>query len=235
MTADELSMSRKHKAVTFPGHTAKNRRMNPQRFEDLALRRMKAHPILLRWYRTRSLAALEQYVHDVGDGGTLDSDFRFRSHEPERGRPSLWPECWHCGARKHWSSFKLTAAEWETRGEHQRQGLPVEPMWHGRSHYCSSCRIERESDEYRRYWHPHSTALARRGSSRPTESRPPFGAHIRQMREARGWSQSTLAAKAGMSARQIANLERGGNQPRIATVMCLARALDVPEKDLASG
>lgn len=235
MIADELSKNKRRKSATFTGHTAKDRRVHTHGLEDLAGRRMKARPTLLRWYHShgRDVKALEQYVHDVGNGGTFDSDFAFESHELPRGRPSLWPTCWHCGGRKHWSSFDLTNAEWEARKEREQQHLPVDPMLHGRSVYCSSCRIERESDDYRRFWHPNSTALARRGSSRPATMRPTFGTRIRQMREQRGLSQSALAAKAGLSRRQIVNLEQGGNQPQVATVMRLAHALDVTEGELS--
>ncbi|MDQ3926428.1 MAG: helix-turn-helix domain-containing protein [Actinomycetota bacterium] len=54
----------------------------------------------------------------------------------------------------------------------------------------------------------------------------PFGAHLRQLREAAGLTQEELAARAGMSAKGISDLERGARQrPYPHTVRSLADAL----------
>ena len=51
----------------------------------------------------------------------------------------------------------------------------------------------------------------------------PFGAHLRQVREAAGLTQEELAARAGLSANGISDLERGARRrPYPHTVRALA-------------
>ena len=54
-----------------------------------------------------------------------------------------------------------------------------------------------------------------------------FGDRLRQLREARGWSQHALAAKAEISQSLLATLEAGTKQPGWETVQSLADALGV--------
>jgi transcriptional regulator with XRE-family HTH domain len=50
---------------------------------------------------------------------------------------------------------------------------------------------------------------------------------IKARRAARGWSQQTLAAKAGISREYLARLETGRQDPRVSVLMKLAKALGV--------
>src|SRR5690349_5429182 len=55
-----------------------------------------------------------------------------------------------------------------------------------------------------------------------------FGSSLRRYREAAGFSQEALAARAGLSTRAISDLERGINQrPRYATLELLTKALEL--------
>ncbi|MGW0248245.1 helix-turn-helix domain-containing protein [Nocardia goodfellowii] len=53
-----------------------------------------------------------------------------------------------------------------------------------------------------------------------------LGRTIRQMREQRGWSQSGLAAAAGMTQSAVARFEAGGTIPSLRVLERLASALD---------
>ncbi|HZA45807.1 MAG TPA: helix-turn-helix domain-containing protein [Rubrobacter sp.] len=58
----------------------------------------------------------------------------------------------------------------------------------------------------------------------------PFGAYLRRVREAAGLSQEDLAARAGLSAKGISDLERGARKrPQPHTVRALADALELSE------
>jgi Zn-dependent peptidase ImmA (M78 family)/transcriptional regulator with XRE-family HTH domain len=56
--------------------------------------------------------------------------------------------------------------------------------------------------------------------------------NLRRLREARGLSQDSLAEASGLSRAGYRNLEAGESEPRAATVMALARALDTTPADL---
>jgi transcriptional regulator with XRE-family HTH domain len=63
----------------------------------------------------------------------------------------------------------------------------------------------------------------------------PFGARLRRVREAAGLTQEDLAARAGLSAKGISDLERGARRrPRPHTVRALADALELSEDERAS-
>ena len=63
----------------------------------------------------------------------------------------------------------------------------------------------------------------------------PFGAQLRQVREAAGLTQEDLAARAGLSAKGISDLERGARRrPHPHTVRALADALELSEDERAS-
>lgn len=55
-----------------------------------------------------------------------------------------------------------------------------------------------------------------------------FGAAVRELREARTWSQEQLAEHAGLNRSYVGEIERGSAIASIVTVDKLARALDVP-------
>jgi predicted ATPase/DNA-binding XRE family transcriptional regulator len=63
----------------------------------------------------------------------------------------------------------------------------------------------------------------------------PFGARLRREREAAGLTQEDLAARAGLSAKGISDLERGARRrPHPHTVRALADALELSEDERAS-
>src|SRR3712207_9033530 len=63
----------------------------------------------------------------------------------------------------------------------------------------------------------------------------PFGVRLRQVREAAGLTQEDLAARAGLSAKGISDLERGARRrPHPQTVRALAGALELSEDERAS-
>jgi transcriptional regulator with XRE-family HTH domain len=67
---------------------------------------------------------------------------------------------------------------------------------------------------------------------------PAFATLLRRYRQAAGLSQEELAERAGLSARTVGDLERGGSHaPRKDTVELLAQALDlgVPERAALAG
>jgi transcriptional regulator with XRE-family HTH domain len=55
-----------------------------------------------------------------------------------------------------------------------------------------------------------------------------FGQRLREVRQDHGVSQEDLARRTGMYANTIGRLERGAREPRISTVLRLARGLGVP-------
>jgi transcriptional regulator with XRE-family HTH domain len=60
-----------------------------------------------------------------------------------------------------------------------------------------------------------------------TELNIAFGQRLQGLRRERGLSKEALASRAGMHATVIRRLERGAREPRISTVIRLARGLDV--------
>lgn len=59
-----------------------------------------------------------------------------------------------------------------------------------------------------------------------------FGRRVRELRHARGWSQERLAEAADINAVQLSHLENGANEPKLRTILRLARALGVRPGDL---
>lgn len=59
-----------------------------------------------------------------------------------------------------------------------------------------------------------------------------FGAHLRQLRTARGLTQSQLADRCRSNVPFISNLERGLTAPSLAMLLRLAEALDCRVVDL---
>jgi transcriptional regulator with XRE-family HTH domain len=57
---------------------------------------------------------------------------------------------------------------------------------------------------------------------------PRLAKTLKTLRKARGWSQPVLAKKAGVSAGYLARLERARHDPRLSTLIKLAKALGVP-------
>jgi transcriptional regulator with XRE-family HTH domain len=61
------------------------------------------------------------------------------------------------------------------------------------------------------------------------------GARIRQRRTARGWSQATLAERAGLGRVTVARIELGTQDASLTTLGALATALGVPLRSLLPG
>jgi ribosome-binding protein aMBF1 (putative translation factor) len=53
-----------------------------------------------------------------------------------------------------------------------------------------------------------------------------LGAAVREMREARGWTQARLAEAAGLTQPAVARFEAGGTVPTLQVLERLAKALD---------
>jgi len=50
---------------------------------------------------------------------------------------------------------------------------------------------------------------------------------VRELRDARRWTQERLAEAAGLTPVQLSRIENGANDPKLTTVLRLARALGV--------
>jgi transcriptional regulator with XRE-family HTH domain len=66
----------------------------------------------------------------------------------------------------------------------------------------------------------------------PDDFYPELGSKIRRRRDAIGMTQSTLAAKAGVSRTSITNIERGGQAILVHQFLNIAMALKVPPASL---
>jgi predicted ATPase/DNA-binding XRE family transcriptional regulator len=87
---------------------------------------------------------------------------------------------------------------------------------------------------YRCHWYAGGVA---KGGSRSKVSGEdiPFGARLRQLREAAGLTQEELAGRAGLTAKAVSALERGERRrPYPHTVRSLADALELSEEERAS-
>ena len=58
------------------------------------------------------------------------------------------------------------------------------------------------------------------------------GQHLRDLRIAKGWNQTTLAVRAHTSIGTISFAERGKRQPQLLTQERIARALRVDRRDI---
>ncbi|MDQ7969677.1 MAG: helix-turn-helix transcriptional regulator [Oxalicibacterium faecigallinarum] len=59
-----------------------------------------------------------------------------------------------------------------------------------------------------------------------------FGLTVRQLREARGWSQEALAEKAHLNRSYVGDVERGNAVPSLVTLEKIAVALGLKISDL---
>lgn len=59
-----------------------------------------------------------------------------------------------------------------------------------------------------------------------------LGRRVRQLREAKGWSQERLAERAEMDRSYIAGIEVGGRNPSLKALERIARACGVQLRDL---
>lgn len=59
-----------------------------------------------------------------------------------------------------------------------------------------------------------------------------FGRRVRELREQRGLSQEALGRLTGLHRTAIYKFEKGGTDPRLASIRRLARGLQVPPREL---
>jgi transcriptional regulator with XRE-family HTH domain len=62
-----------------------------------------------------------------------------------------------------------------------------------------------------------------------------FGVNLRRCRHNAGLSQETLSFRASIHRTEVGLLERGKREPKLGTIVKLARSLSVPPADLLSG
>jgi transcriptional regulator with XRE-family HTH domain len=74
-----------------------------------------------------------------------------------------------------------------------------------------------------------------RSQTKRTDETIAFGRRIRELRVERGWTQEALAERAGINTLQVGHIERGANDPKLTTILGLAKALGLgPEQLLRS-
>ena len=61
-----------------------------------------------------------------------------------------------------------------------------------------------------------------------------FGQHLRQLREARGWSQQVLADEADVSKPTVYRIETARYSVTLDVLVSLAQALEIPLAELVS-
>ncbi len=59
-----------------------------------------------------------------------------------------------------------------------------------------------------------------------------FGQVVRELRDARGWTQEELAERADMNASYLGFVERGDNVPTLTIIIQIAEGLGVSPADL---
>jgi len=59
-----------------------------------------------------------------------------------------------------------------------------------------------------------------------------FGLHLRSIREERGWTLEQFAEAAQMNELQIGHIERGASDPKLSTILKLAKALKLRPEEL---
>jgi transcriptional regulator with XRE-family HTH domain len=59
-----------------------------------------------------------------------------------------------------------------------------------------------------------------------------FGRTVRKARRDRELSQEALADRAGLSSKHVGEIERANKDPRLTTVLRIARALELPSGEL---
>jgi transcriptional regulator with XRE-family HTH domain len=59
-----------------------------------------------------------------------------------------------------------------------------------------------------------------------------FGERVRALRQKREWTQEHLAERAELNAVQVSHIERGANEPKLTTILRLARAFGITAGEL---
>ena len=62
-----------------------------------------------------------------------------------------------------------------------------------------------------------------------------FAANLRRARDEAGLSQEELSERSGLHSTEISRLERGVREPRLGTIVRLARGLGLAPADLLTG
>jgi len=62
-----------------------------------------------------------------------------------------------------------------------------------------------------------------------------FGATVRRLRTAKGWTQEDLGDAAGLTTTYVGQVERGDKVPSLTVVLKLARGLGVAPTELLAG
>ncbi|MDO9713246.1 helix-turn-helix domain-containing protein [Paracraurococcus lichenis] len=78
-------------------------------------------------------------------------------------------------------------------------------------------------------------AAQKKGAAEVPPKQYGFGTNLIRLRKAAGLTQDELAAKSGISQSNISSLEHGTLDPRLSTVLALAKALKVPPLILLPG
>jgi len=75
-------------------------------------------------------------------------------------------------------------------------------------------------------------AMPPRAKKERTKAGIALGKRVRELRTAKGWTQEMLAEEAEMNWLQVGHIERGASDPKLSTILKLARALGVPPGEL---
>jgi transcriptional regulator with XRE-family HTH domain len=67
-----------------------------------------------------------------------------------------------------------------------------------------------------------------------TSSQQKLGKRLRELRNAKGWSQERLSIETKVDRSYISEIERGTRNPSLTTLSKLAKALDISVADLTS-
>lgn len=62
-----------------------------------------------------------------------------------------------------------------------------------------------------------------------------FGHRVRELRHAHGWTQEQLAEEAALTPVQLSRIENGANEPKLTTILKLAKAFDIDAATLLAG
>ena len=82
---------------------------------------------------------------------------------------------------------------------------------------------------------PERQARDARMGTMATHHRPVFGESLRRHRLAAGLTQDELSARSGVSQSHISALEKGTWEPRLSTILALAKAFGVAPAALVHG
>lgn len=91
--------------------------------------------------------------------------------------------------------------------------------------------VQRSAPPKRSAWHSPATDHV----VVPPEQQYAFGQRLLNRRLAAGMTQADLAARSGIAQNHISQLEQGNIEPRLRTIIALARAFEVTPGSLLDG